>query len=109
MGMWSVDLAKLHVVVVGCALLLAQSRRDALAQLRTGAVSSRPPGHPPAHRCAFGQLGLDARTPTPYRLHLSLSLSPSLASIPSGAVKTRFLDVADIMVKLVTLQRAATT
>ena len=101
-------LALLLVTFFSGGLLLAQSRRGGLAQLRAGAGSSRPPSHPVAHRRAFGQLGLDAEPPTPYRHQLSLSLSPSLASILIADGECRFLDVASNMVKLGTCQRTAT-
>ena len=57
----------------------------------------------------LGGLGLDAGSRAAYRHHLSLSLSPALASIPYADTQTRVLDVATNMVVLGTLQRAART
>ena len=51
---------------------------------------------------------MDAGSRAAYRHHLSLSLSPALASIPYADTETRVLDVATNMVVLGTLQRAAT-
>ena len=56
----------------------------------------------------LGDLGRDARMLTPYRHHLSLSFSSSLASTPYADTNRRFLDVASNLVKLRTLQRTAT-
>ena len=61
-----------------------------------------------AHRHAFGRLGLDAEPDSLSRHHLSLSLSPALASIPIAETNGRLADVASNMVVLGTLHRAAT-
>ena len=101
-------LTLLTVIITGTVVLLAQSRRYAEAHPKKGAASVRPPGRLRAHRCAFGRWQLHPKPDSPYRHHLSLSFSASLASILSGAINGRVLAMELVMEKVGTLQRTAT-
>ena len=103
--------ATLLDIFFGGALLLAQRPESAWwlssAESRCGIISTASePGSPPLSVWA---IGLDAEPDPLYRLHLGLSLSPSLASILSGAVISRGVDIESNMVVLGSLHRMATT